>query len=170
MATLPSSTRCSAVEARTLAPSSVSLAFAALLSALDRHIACERDLDDVDLFDPAYRSWLDNAEAAQLRLYEALAWITGLAAVRAGDLPLRRMSLLIAALVREGTATAFRRYLQNQDSFGPYLSVPDHGRDSVRARLMLAAAGEKIHALARLSIYRHDGDTDCDADEFREAA
>lgn len=146
-------------------PSAFAQSFIALLSDLDQHIECERDLDDVDLFDPAYRSWLDNAEAAQRRLYEALSSITGMGAVSAADVPLRRMSLLIATLVREGTAKAFRQYDRLESSFIHYMAVPGDWPDNARTQHMLAAARERIQTMAGLTLYRQDGDLEllCDA-------
>ncbi|MBV0893500.1 hypothetical protein KTN05_17060 [Paracoccus sp. Z118] len=150
-------------------PSAFSLCFAGLLSALDQHIECERDLDDVDLFDPAYQNWLDDAETAQLRLYD-LASITGLAAVTPDDVPLRRMTLLIAMLVREGSAEAFRQYGRLESSFLRHMVVPGDGLGAVRTRLMLADAREKIRAMAELTLYRQDGDIDGEACELCAAA
>lgn len=151
-------------------PSAFAQSFVELLSALDQHIDCERDLDDVDLFDPAYRNWLDDAEAAQLRLYDALARITGAPAVTPDDVLLRRMSLLIATLVREGTAKAFHRYFQLENDFVHCMVVPGDGLDAGRMRHMLMAARKKIHQLAGLTLYLQDGDFDGEADEFCAAA
>lgn len=170
MATLTPITRGDPVEGLTVAPASISLAFPELLSALDQHIECERDLDDVEIFDPAYRSWLDDAEAAQLRLYDALAQVTGMAPVSADDAPLHRMSLLIATLVREGTGEAFRQYNRLESSFLHHMVVPGDGLDAGRTRHMLMAAREKIHQLAGLTLYLQDGDADCEADELCAAA
>lgn len=135
-------------------------AFPDLLSALDQHIQCERELDEVDLFDPAYATWLDDAEAAQTALYEVLARITRLRPAAPADAPLWRMSLLIATLVREGTASAFRRYAETEGAFVMHLRVPGSGPAALRARGQIVAARERITALATLTFYRQDGDTD----------
>lgn len=140
--------------------SSVSLAFEYLLSAIDHHLACQRDLDDVDPFDPAYRIWLDDAEAAHMRLYESLAFITGLLSECAEDVPLQRMSLLIATLIREESPKAFRRYLELENSFVGCMDVPGGSRNAKHARHMLAAARAKIRAMAGLSIYHQENDSE----------
>lgn len=140
--------------------------FTELLSALDHHIACERDLDGVDLFDPAWRYWLDKAEAAQLQLYDALASSTRLSPDRAEEIALQRM----ATLVREGTNSAFRRYAELERSFADFLTVPGDGLDAARVRQMLAAAGNEIRAMAGLSVYRQDGAHPSEAEGFCAAA
>lgn len=170
MANLTPITHCSAVEALTLTPASLAHAFPELLSALDEHIECERDLDDVEIFDLAYRNWLDDAEAAQLHLYDTLARLTGMAPVTSDDAPLHRMSLLIATLVREGTGEAFRRYNRLESDFLRFMTVPREGLDAVWTRHMLAAAREKIRAMAELTLYRQDGHIDGEACEFCAAA
>ena len=50
-----------------MAPSAspLSLSFTRFLAALDDHIACTRDLADVDPFDTACRRWLDDSEPWQ---------------------------------------------------------------------------------------------------------
>ena len=134
-----------------------SLAFADVLSALDRHIACERDLDDAGSSDAAYCTRLDAAEAAQDALCVALARITSLSTSRATDVPLRRMALIVATLVREGRASAFRRYVARRAEFAACLEVPGDGPIEARTRRMLAAADGRIAAMARLTLYRQDG-------------
>lgn len=139
--------------------SSISLAFENLLPTIDHYLACERDLDDIDPFDPAYRSWLDDVEAAQMRLYESLALITGLASECAEDVPLQRMSFLIATLMREGSPKAFGRYFELENSFVGCMAVPGNSRHATHARHMLTAARAKIQAMAGLSIYQQESDS-----------
>lgn len=134
------------------------LAFADLLTVLDRHIACEADLEEVDLFDPAFRNWLDEADAAQDALYEVLARITGMTASCETDVPLRRMALILATLIREGRASAFCRYAENHSEFALHLRVPPNGTASLQARRLIAAADMRIATMARLHLYRQDGD------------
>ncbi|SDL75868.1 hypothetical protein [Paracoccus chinensis] len=160
MANLISNTRCGAVEASTLPPPPLSIAFAALLAALDTHIQCERELDEVDLWDPAYRAWLDDAETAELRLYEVLAHITSSRPASLDDAPLWRMALLIATLVREGTASAFRRYAATEAEILMHLRVPGESPAALRVRSQIAAARRRIADMAGLTLYRQDGDVE----------
>lgn len=132
--------------------SSISLAFENLLPTIDHYLACERDLDDIDPFDPAYRSWLDDVEAAQMGLYESLALIIGLASECAEDVPLQRMSFLIATLIREESPKAFDQYFELENSFIGCMAVPGDSWNATQARHMLAAARAKIHTMAGLSI------------------
>ncbi|MGR3749640.1 hypothetical protein [Paracoccus sp. (in: a-proteobacteria)] len=150
-------TRLGALEALTLPPSPLSLAFAELISALDCHVTCEHDLDDVDLFDVAYGNWVEEADAAQTDLHDVLARMTRLSATCNTDVPLRRMALIVAVLVREGTASAFRRYVARKPEFDAWLAVPGCGPVASRVRHMLAAADKRIALMARLMLYRRDG-------------
>lgn len=131
--------------------------FIDLLTALAQHIHAERALDRAGLGNPGYSGLLDTADAASLALYEVLAEITAMPAPDPVVLPLRRMALIIATLVREGTATAFRRYAGQRDAFAAVLAVPGDGPDAAQIRHMLAAAEKRIDTMAALSLYRQDG-------------
>ena len=157
--TTNSQTALPAAASKVAAPRRLPLArcFIAMVAALDGHIHAERDLDRTALADPAYQRRLDRAETAGLRLYDVLAEITAMPAPDATTAPLRRMALIVATLVREGTATAFRRYAENRDDLAEFLAVPGDGRGDARVRHMIAAADKRIAAMAKLSLYRSDG-------------
>ena len=133
--------------------------FIAMVAALDGHIDAERDLDRTALADPAYQRRLDRAETANLRLYDVLAQLTAMPASDATTAPLRRMALIVATLVREGTAAAFHRYADSRDDLAEFLVVPGDGPVESRVRHMIAAADRRIAAMADLSLYRSDGET-----------
>ena len=157
MATHTTITPIFAKEAPIRMPCAFTLRFGELLNALASHIHAERDLDRTPLADAAYQRRLDRAETAILRLYDVLAEITAVPASDATTAPLRRMALIVATLVREGTATAFRSYAENRDDFAEFLAVAGDGPVEARVRHMIAAADKRIAAMAKLSLYRSDG-------------
>ena len=146
-----------AVEAPIRMPRPFTLRFVDLLNALASHIHAERDLDRTSLADPAYQRRLDRAETASLRLYDVLAQLTAMPVPDETTAPLRRMALIVATLVREGSATPFRRYAESRHDFAEFLAVPGDGPLEARVRHMIAAADKRIAAMAKLSLYRSDG-------------
>ena len=146
-----------AVEAQIRMSCAFTLRFGDLLNYLASHIHAERDLDRTSLADPAYQRRLDRADAASLRLYDVLAQLTAMPASDATTAPLRRMALIVATLVREGTATAFFRYADSRDDFAEFLAIPGDGPIEARIRHLLAAADKRIAAMAGLSCYIQDG-------------
>ena len=133
------------------------LRFVDLLNAMAQHVFAECELDSTNIADPAYHSRLDLADTTSTRLYEVLAELTAMPAPDATTAPLRRMALIVATLVREGTATAFRRYADSHDDFAEFLSVSGDGPLEARIRNMIAAAERRIAAMAGLSCYIQDG-------------
>lgn len=139
------------------APTPLEVSFFRLLKALAQHIWAEQDMDRADLSNPTCDRVLDAAENARMALYEVLAKITALQATSAADVPLRRMALIIATLVREGTGTAFARYREHQTEFAAFLDVAGNGRAEMSVRKMIAAADKRIRLMAHLTLYRQDG-------------
>ncbi len=157
MATDFTTTRLCAVEApiRMLEP--FALRFVDLLNVWLEHICAEQALERIDSSYRDYQRRLDEADAASLQLYDVLAEITALPAPDAMSVPLRRMAMIVAVLVREGTASAFRRYVARKPEFDAWLAVPGCGPVAARIRHMLAAADKRIALMARLTFYRRDG-------------
>ncbi|MCQ0971784.1 hypothetical protein MLD63_15280 [Paracoccus sp. TK19116] len=155
MATKFNTTPPAAIEAPPLSP--LATAFAALLTVLEEHVTAERDLAKVDAVDAAYQDKLDAADDAQDALYAELAAITALTPTCAEDVPLRRMTLILATLVREGTASAFRRYADCKPEFATYLAVPGEGTAALHVAHLLAAADRRISQMAGLPLYLQDG-------------
>lgn len=130
--------------------------FIRLLNALVFHISAERDLDRTDLSDVAYADRLKTAEAERSELFSVLLRNLQMPAAKA-DMPLRRMTLLIATLIRQERASAFARYADLRDDLAPFLHVEGDGPIATRLRDMLAAADKRITLMARLSCYRTEG-------------
>lgn len=157
MATETIITRSGAIEAPIRMLDPFALRFVGLLDALAEHIWAEHDLEGGEPSDPAFNRKIARANWAQLQPCEVLAEMTNAPATIATDVPLRRMALLIATLVREGTASAFRLYAESRDAFALHLRVPGYGGASMRARGQIAAAEKRLALMATLTLYRQDG-------------
>ena len=157
MATNPHITRPVPVEAQIRMSCAFTLRFVDLLNAMAQHVYAERELDRTNIADPAYHSRLDLTDTTSTRLYEVLAELTAMPAPDATTAPLRRMAVIVATLVREGTAAAFRRYADNRDDLAEFLVVPGDGPIEARIRHMIAAADKRIAAMAGLSCFIQDG-------------
>ena len=70
------------------------------------------------------------------------------------DLPLRRMTLLGATLVREDRGSAFIRYEALKSEFAPFFVVTGGGPAADEVRAMLASAERRLTLMSRLSCYR----------------
>ncbi|WCQ98630.1 hypothetical protein [Paracoccus aestuarii] len=156
MAAASLTTRSGAVKAPFHALSPYARHFIVLLNALVYHIHAQGDLDRTDLSDAGYADRLEKAETEREKLYDILLDNLQMRATEP-DAPLRRMSLLIATLIRGERASAFARYAALREDLAPFLHV--HGDDPIAARHrdMLAAADKRISLMARLSCYRTQG-------------
>ena len=90
-------------------PTPLASAFAALLPALARHIEAEREIEDVDIRGPAFRKWLTDAEDAFATVTTHPLTITMAEETCSDDKPLKRMALLIGAVVGSGNPATFMR-------------------------------------------------------------
>lgn len=84
-------------------------AFAALLDALSRHALAERDIEHVDVWDPAFRHWLTEAEEVFTEVTTLLSRIRRAEFVRAEDLPLQRLAAVIDAMTGSEEPGTFQR-------------------------------------------------------------
>lgn len=78
-------------------PSYISTLFSCALGALETVVARERDIADVDIWDPAFRSWLTAAERAQDRLADLQHLLMAARVDRPSDRPLKRAAFLLQA-------------------------------------------------------------------------
>ncbi|MDO6588573.1 hypothetical protein Q4543_24325 [Salipiger sp. 1_MG-2023] len=89
------------------APSLVSRGFTRLNSALARYIDCERDLDGVHCFDPAFLDGMVDAEAARSTVLDCITMITDAPIARESDKPLQRSAVLTRALIDSDKGAEF---------------------------------------------------------------
>ncbi len=157
MAAAAFTTRSRAVKAPFHALSPYAQHFIVLLNALGFHIHAERLLDQTDVLDAAYVDRLEKAEEERGELHDVLLRNLKIPAVDASDAPLRRMTLLIATLIREERASAFARYAELREDLAPFLRVLGDDPIAARHKDMLAAANKRITLMARLSCYCTEG-------------
>lgn len=149
--------RAGAVKAPFTALSPYARHFIVLLDALAFHIHAERLFDRTGLSDTVYADRLEAVDAARGDLHDVLLRNLEMPAAAASDAPLRRMTLLIATLIREDRASAFARYAELRQDLAPFLQVSGDGPVAARLRHMLAAAETRITLMAGLSCYRQEG-------------
>ena len=157
MATETSTTAPCAVKAPFWHASYYGLQFIALLNAWGEHIHAEQALTRTRAADPGAHRAQAWAESALPKFHDTL--LNTLEAIPAEplDLPLRRMTILLATLVRESRASAFVRHETLKNEFAPFFLVPGDGPAADEVRKMLAAAERRFALMARLPLYRTEG-------------
>ncbi|WP_299416220.1 hypothetical protein [uncultured Sulfitobacter sp.] len=144
-------------------PTPIASAFAALLPALARHIEAEREIEEVDIWDPAFRAWLTDAEVAFTDVTTHLSTIASLELTCAHDKPLKRMSLLVNSLIRSEEPDNFMFIYGLRPHFEDLFQCEGSG-PAVRDRnVMLGQALAHIDAMATLLTY--DGCAGVEADD-----
>lgn len=157
MATETSTTVPCAVKARIFAATRYGLQFIRLLNAWGEHITAERVLAWTKPTDPCHGRAQTWAEEALPGFHRALLTMIEASPCDPLDVPLRRMTLLVATLVRENRASAFTRYETLKGDLAPFFAVPGEGPAVAEVRKMLAAAERRIAIMARLTRYRTEG-------------
>lgn len=157
MATETSTTAPCAAKAPIWAVTPYGRQFIALLNAWGEHITAERILAWTGPTDPRCGRAQARVEEALPGFHDALLAMTEATPADPLDVPLRRMVLLVATLVREGRASAFTRYETLKGNLAPFFAVPGEGPAVAEVRKMLAAAERRIALMARLSRCRTEG-------------
>ena len=121
-------------------PTPLASAFAALLTALVRHVEVEREIGEFDIWDLAFRNWLTDAEEAYATVTTHLLTITMAEETRVDDKPLKRMALLIDAVVGSGNPATFMRLYGFLPRFKIFLHCHGTG-PAILARLDEIIAG-----------------------------
>lgn len=132
-----------------------SLAFPSLMAVVSNLIESERDLDDVCYSqDPAYSSWMRDAELAHERVTDRLRHFHGLPSICLQDRPLERMAQLIDAMLgheEPGRARQLHRLMQM--SFFSKLQISGIGATAMQRNAMLVQARHLVSALAALPLF-----------------
>ncbi len=134
---------------------SFSLAFAALLPVLSRFITAERDMADISAsYDPAYSAWHREAEPAGTALDRSLMQLHRLPIERIEDAPLRRMVLLIDAMLNNDDPSQARRmHRQMQLVFFLRYQVTGFGDVAQHCNGLLIQARHLVDALVQLPLF-----------------
>lgn len=154
MATDTPTTALRAAKAPFWAASYYGLQFIALLDAWGEHITAQRILEWTDPADPGYDRAAAWAEMTLPSFHQILLNTLEAAPKEPLDLPLRRMTLLVATLVRENRASALTRYEELKNDFAPFFVVMGDGPAADEVRAMLASAERRLTLMSRLACYR----------------
>lgn len=157
MATETLSTAPCAAKASIRVATPYGLQFINLLNAWGEHIAAKRVLALTESTDPRHELTQAWAEEALPGFRDALLAMIEAVPSSPLDAPLRRMTLLVATLVREDRASAFTRYETLKGDLAPFFVVPGESPAVTEVRKMLAAAERRITLMSRLSCYRTEG-------------
>ena len=129
----------------------ISRRFSRLIGEISGYIEAERDIEDAASWDPAFLHWHRDAEAARGSVLSSIDHIRASAAVRSEDLPLKRMALLMFALIESGSSSEFLRLASFLDSHEDILSCSGTSPVARRVCQMLTAARMQVADLASLS-------------------
>ncbi len=134
-------------------PTAIAIEFAALLPALARHIEAEREIENVDIWDPAFRSWLTDAEHALKDVTTHLSTIASTDLTCVDDRPLKRMSMLIDAMIRSEEPHTFMHLYGLLPRF-EHLFYCDGTSSAIRhCNAMIGQARAHIDTMANLLTY-----------------
>lgn len=143
-------------------PTPIAVAFSALMVALPVHIEAEREIEDVDVWDPAFSNWLTDAEHAFEAVTTQLSTIASLEVMRPEDMPLKRISLLIDAMIGSEDPDGFRSFYVLLPKFEALFWRSGSSDAAQHANEMLEAARAHIDTLATLLTYDDLAETDVD--------
>jgi len=132
------------------------LQFISLLNAWGDHITAQRILEWTDPADPGYGPALAWAEMALPSFHKTLLNTLEATPEEPLDLPLCRMTLLVATLIREDRAFAISHFEALQSEFAPFFVVTGEGPAANEVRKMLASAKRRLTLMSRLACYRTD--------------
>lgn len=149
----PTMHRTAAEDPGTYTPTPVSAGFSALLVALSAMIEAERDIEDVDVFDPAFANWLRDAERAQDRVVDCLRMVREAELQRAEDRPLQRLAMLIDAVISSEEPGEFTRLHRLVPSHAALFRCAGNSAVARRVDHMLLAGLARIDDLAMLDTY-----------------
>ena len=131
-----------------------------LMPALAAYTVAERDLEDVaGGFDPAYLQYEAEADETREALTTSLIENLWVSVSVPTDRPLRRMVMLIDALVRAEDVNTFKGLQRNMHhSFSRHFQSQDEGRLAQSVNVVLVDAGQMVDALVALPIFERWSD------------
>ena len=134
-------------------PTPITRGFSRLLVELAALIEAERDIEDVDIWDPAFVGWLRAAEHALARVKNRLRLLCATGVQRRGDGPLQRMAGLIGAMIATDEPGMFLARYQELRRDRSSLRCPGDGAVARRVNRLLATGLSRIDELAGLSCF-----------------
>lgn len=129
----------------------ISRTFSRLIGSVSGYIEAERDIEHAASWDPAFLHWHRDAEVARTQVLSSIDHIRVSAAVRPEDLPLKRMALLLFALIETESSSEFLRLAACLDRHADLFSCLGSGPVARRVGAMLTAARMQVADLASLT-------------------
>ena len=136
--------------------SRISSHFSRLIIALTTLIEAERDIEDVDVWDPAFDGWLSAAEAARTRVTTLITEIRSTAPARAADRPLARMTLCLDGMLGAETRHDYLHFRKLLDKYAPLFRARGSDVVAYRVNTLLQSARQRVEELATLDCVADD--------------
>ncbi|VDS10798.1 hypothetical protein PARHAE_04017 [Paracoccus haematequi] len=152
MATRSSTTPCGVTTASAhFTHTEISRSFSRLIGSVSGYIEAERDIEHAASWDPAFLHWHRDAEVARTQVLSTIDHIRVAVPVRPEDLPLKRMALLLFALIESGSSSEFLRLAACLERSDGRFACPGSGPVARRVGAMLTAARMQVADLASLT-------------------
>jgi hypothetical protein len=134
----------------------ISALFSRLIVALTTFIEAERDIEDVDVWDPAFDGWLGAAETAQTEVTTLITEIRTTAPVRAADRPLARMTLSLDGMLGAEYRGDYLHFRGLLDKYAPLFRAQGSDVVAYRVNALLQSARQRVEDLATLDCLADD--------------
>lgn len=129
----------------------ISCRFSRLIGEISTYIEAERDIENAASWDPAFLHWHRDAEAARSSVLSSVDHIQISVPERREDLPLKRMALLLFALIESATSSEFLRLAACLDRHDGLFACLGTGPVARRVGAMLTAARMQVADLTSLT-------------------
>lgn len=139
-------------------PSTISRLFSRYLTHLGDVIERERDIAEVDIWDPAFRDWLTAAERARDAMADIEHMILNAPPMRPADKPLKLAAFLIHLTRLCETPQELRRYRKIARDRGHEFLLSGNSATERRVNAMLCTALVRFEAFVTLDMGLHMGD------------
>lgn len=138
--------------------------FSRLLCDLAALVEAERDIEDVDVFDSAFSSWLRDAERTQDSVSIGLRAVLNSPIQRHEDRALQRVAFALHALLGTEAPGEFMRIYNLVLRFPAAFVCEGRGAVAHRTSQMLATMRMRMDDLSSLATFNDDFDAERDAD------
>jgi len=143
----------------------ISTLFSRLLGAMAHHIECERDIEHVDVFDPAFNGWLKDAEEAATVVTTLISKIRQCRIQRRADVPLMRLKFIADTMLGANAPDVFLE-AHGLLSHPHLFALRENGAVAYRVTAMIKTAKTCLNLLAELETDEPVGDVDALSDDL----
>lgn len=134
-------------------PTSITRNFSHLLVELAAFIEAERDIEEVDIWDPAFMGWLRDAEHARKQVTRRLRALRGSVRHRREDGPLLQMARRIEAMIATEEPGAFLAQYRDLQHDRAGFRCPTESAVAQRVNRLLATGLSRIDELVALACF-----------------